>query len=275
MSNDVSSGALAELTGPGDLQETLRRVTLLHQAFERRAAAEPQAVVLVAGEERITCGELDARANRLARFLIERGVGPEVRVAICAERSLEMVVAMYAVLKAGGAYVPVDPAYPEERQANILADSGALLLLTQERLAGRVPHTSAGRILLDRDWPLIELHGAGPLPPRADQRNLAYIIYTSGSTGRPKGVAIAHRSAVVLTRWAARIYSPEELAGVLAATSICFDMSIFELFVTPALGGRAILADHALSLPDLPAAGEVTLVNTVPSAIAELARSGG
>src|SRR6185369_14742112 len=92
-----------------EIGETLQRVTLLHQAFELRAAAEPDAVALVAGEERITCRELNARANQLARFLVERGVGPEVRVAICAERTAEMVVAMYAVLKAGGAYVPVDP----------------------------------------------------------------------------------------------------------------------------------------------------------------------
>ncbi|HEY3570221.1 MAG TPA: amino acid adenylation domain-containing protein [Thermoanaerobaculia bacterium] len=260
---------------PEDTARFLQGVTLLHQAFERRAAAEPEAVVLVAGEERITCGELESRANRLARFLAAQGVGPEVRVAVCAERTPDLVVALYAVLKAGGAYVPVDPAYPEERQAAILGDSGALLLLTQERLTGRLPHTSARPVLLDRDWPEIERYGGGPFDCPAGERNLAYVIYTSGSTGRPKGVAIEHHSAVTLTRWAARIYSPEELSGVLAATSVCFDMSIFELFVTPALGGRAILADHALSLPELPAAGEVTLVNTVPSAIAELARSGG
>ena len=209
MSNDVMNGAPAELArsryryGEDGVESVLRQVTLLHQAFELRAAAEPDAVVLVVGEERITCGELDARANRLARFLVEQGVGPEVRVAICAERAAEMVVAMYAVLKAGGAYVPVDPAYPEARQADILADSGALLLLTQERLAGRIPTTSARPVFLDRDRPRIELYGTEPLPPLADERNLAYVIYTSGSTGRPKGVAIAHRSAVVLTRWAA------------------------------------------------------------------------
>jgi amino acid adenylation domain-containing protein len=272
LSNDVLSAPAA---GPEVTQEILREVTLLHQAFELRAAAEPDAVVLVAGAERITRGELEARANQLARYLVARGVGPEVRVAVCAERTPEMVIALYAVLKAGGAYVPIDPAYPEARQADILADSGALILITQERLAGRLPRTTAMPVFLDRDRPLIERETAAPLPRRADEGNLAYVIYTSGSTGRPKGVAIAHRSAVVLTRWAARIYSPEELAGVLAATSVCFDMSIFELFVAPALGGRAILADHALALPDLSAAGEVTLVNTVPSAAAELARSGG
>ncbi|MFL6196329.1 MAG: non-ribosomal peptide synthase/polyketide synthase [Thermoanaerobaculia bacterium] len=273
MSNDVVGGGAVALAE--DREEIPGRSSLLHQAFEARAAAEPGAVVLVAGEKSVTFGELEARANQWARYLVEQGVGPEVRVAICAERTVEMVVAMYAVLKAGGAYVPVDPAYPEERQANILADSGALLLLTQEHLAPRIPVTSAKTVFLDRERPRAELHSPEPLPPRADEDNLAYVIYTSGSTGRPKGVAIAHRSAVVLTRWAARVYSPRELSGVLASTSICFDMSIFELFVAPALGGRAILAENALSLPALPASVEVTLVNTVPSAIAELARSGG
>jgi amino acid adenylation domain-containing protein len=280
LSNDVMSGApglawphsFADEGGAGEVRPT---VSLLHQAFELRAAAEPHGVALVVGEDRLTCGELDARANRLARFLIEQGVGPEVRVAICAERTAEMVVAMYAVLKAGGAYVPVDPAYPEARQADILADSGALLLLTQEHLAERIPRTSAKPVFLDREGPRIDRHGAGPLVPRAGGHNLAYVIYTSGSTGRPKGVAIEHRCTMSLIRWAAATYSPEEISGVLAATSVCFDLSIFELFVTLALGGTAILADNALSLPALPAAGEVTLVNTVPSAVAELLRSGG
>ena len=224
MSNDVLNGvpglawplSFAEEVGAGEVRP---KVNLLHQGFELRAAAEPHGVALIVGEDRLTCGELDAKANRLARFLIEQGVGPEVRVAICAERTAEMVVAMYAVLKAGGAYVPVDPVYPEARQADILADSGALLLLTQERLAGRTPRTSAKPIFLDREGARIDRQGAGPLAPRASEHNLAYVIYTSGSTGRPKGVAIEHRCTTSLIRWAAATYSPEEISGVLAATS--------------------------------------------------------
>src|SRR6185369_10981831 len=105
--------------------------------------------------------------------------------------------------------------------------------------------------------------------------NLAYIIYTSGSTGTPKGVALEHRSAVAFARWARGVFPREDLAGVLAATSVCFDLSVFEIFVTLAWGGCVILAENALALPSHPAAGEVTLVNTVPSAMAELVRSGG
>ncbi len=205
MSNDVMNGVPAELArsrctrGEGGVEAVLRQVTLLHQAFELRAAAEPDAVALVVGEERITCGELDAKANQLARFLVEQGVGPEVRVAICAERSTEMVVAMFAVLKAGGAYVPVDPAYPGERQAIILADSGALLLLTQERLAGR-----AARDLGQAGPPRSRLAADRLAARRADARRwrtsrqprLRHLHLGLDRAG-PRAVAIEHRSAVI------------------------------------------------------------------------------
>ena len=183
-----------------------------------------------------------------------------------------MVVAMYAVLKAGGAYVPVDPAYPMERQEIILEDSGARFLLTQERLAGRVPQTSAQRIFLDRDWPRIELHSAEPLPPRADEKNLAYVIYTSGSTGRPKGVAIEHRSAVACS-----------LGPALLARRSCrrpgldldllrpLDLRVFRAALST--GGTVILAENALPA-GAAGRGRGQLINTVPSAIAELARPG-
>ncbi|HKV08204.1 MAG TPA: amino acid adenylation domain-containing protein, partial [Thermoanaerobaculia bacterium] len=246
-------------------------ISCLHEAFEKLAAERPEALALVAGEERLTYGELDLRANRLARLLREEGAGPEVRVAVCAERTAGLIVALFAILKAGSAYVPVDPAYPRERQAFILEDSEAPLLVTQERLLGRLPETRARIVLLDR----VEERSAAPLPPLAGAGNLAYLIYTSGSTGRPKGVAIEHRSAVAFLSWVASVFSEEELRGVLAATSVCFDLSVFEIFAPLSLGGTVILAENALELPRLPAAGEVTLVNTVPSAIAELARSGG
>ncbi len=318
---------------------------LLHALFEERCDEDPQAVALVDGRDRLTRAELEGRANQLARHLQSLGVGPEVRVAICAERTAEMIVALFAVLKAGGAYVPVDPTYPRERQAIILEDSQAPLLLTQERLLDRLPATSAAIVCLDRDWPsverwsaarlgqpaplglarlpldlarqppdLVDPHprplshphsrppGEGSPPPESfvpvhlppspggmgvrmgeggqggegpAPGNLAYLIYTSGSTGRPKGVAIEHRSAVALIRWASEVFPPDELACVLASTSICFDLSIFEIFLPLALGGRIVLAENALALPRLPAAEEVTLVNTVPSAISELARMGG
>jgi amino acid adenylation domain-containing protein len=230
---------------------------LLHQAFEARAEREPEAVALVYGRERISCGDLNRRANHLAHRLRERGVGPEVRVGVLCERSPDLVVALLAVLKSGGAYVPLDPNYPPERRELLAADAAAAAVLTREDIQ---------RLEDGRD---------GNPEPWATPENLAYLIYTSGSTGEPKGVAIRHASAVALIDWAAREFSPEELAGVLASTSVSFDLSVFELFVPLSLGGKVILADNVLRLPELPAAAEVTLVNTVPSALVGMLQVGG
>ena len=256
----------------------------LHELVAAQAARTPAAEALIAGNERLTYGDLQVRASRLAAVLRGLGVGPEERVGVCLTRSPALVVALLAVLEAGGAYVPLDPNYPAERLSLMLGDSGARVLLTQteltERLAGSAG--SAGSdlqtVLLDgaghplESWEPMSPISEGPAPG-AD--NLAYLIYTSGSTGKPKGVALTHRSAVAMVRWAREVWSPAELSGVLFATSVCFDLSVFELFVPLSTGGRVILADHALALPSLPAAGEVTLVNTVPSAMAELVREGG
>ena len=250
----------------------------LHERVFAQAARTPGAVAVWAGERRVTYGELAAGARRIAGQLRRRGVGPEVRVGLCSERTPEMILGLLGILAAGGAYVPLDPAYPAERLALMLEDSGAELVLAS---AGAVERLPAGTraILLDEilnDGPMPAMpvsEGEGtPLDPQP--LNLAYLIYTSGSTGRPKAVAIAHASAAALVTWAAGAFAPAELAGVLAATSIAFDLSVFELFVPLALGGTVILADNALALPELPARGAVTLVNTVPSAMAELVRDG-
>src|SRR6185295_9006812 len=247
----------------------------LHQLFEAQAERTPGATALVWQETRLTYRELDDRAGRLARHLAALGVGPEVPVGICTERSPEMVVGMLAVLKAGGAYVPLDPGYPAQRLAWILEDldtgTAPPVILTQRRLLPRLAGMAARLLGLDEGWEAGE--EATPCPAAAG--NLAYVIYTSGSTGRPKGVAIEHRTAAALVPWSEGVFSAEELAGVLASTSINFDMSVFELWVTLARGGKVILAANVLELPSLPAASEVTLVDTVPSAIAELVRSGG
>ncbi|HKH45903.1 MAG TPA: amino acid adenylation domain-containing protein, partial [Thermoanaerobaculia bacterium] len=250
----------------------------LHQLCERSADLAPDAEALLCGTERLTRGALDRRANRLARHLRRLGVGPEMRVGVALERSMDLVVALLAVLKAGGAYVPLDPAYPRERLALILEDAqrglDAPLLLTQESLLGRLPETSGRRLCLDRDRDRIDRESDARPEPLAGPSNLAYLIYTSGSTGRPKGVAIEHASAAALLAWAAEAFTPDELDGVLASTSVTFDLSVFELFLPLACGGRVILATDALALPDLPAAGEVRLINSVPSAVAELVRLG-
>jgi amino acid adenylation domain-containing protein len=250
----------------------------LHGLFEEQAARAPEAEALCRGSERVNYGELAARADRLARRLRSLGVGPESRVGVLMNRSTEMVVALLGVLKAGGAYVPLDPSYPPERLRYMSEDAGVSVLLTQSSLADSLDAPAAHVLYLDRrpeEFDEGDEEASAPLPSPVAAENLAYVIYTSGSTGRPKGVAIEHRSAAVLVRWAREVFGDELLRGVLASTSICFDLSVFELFVPLSWGGRVILAENALHLPRLPNAGEVTLVNTVPSAMTELLRMGG
>ncbi|HEX5760628.1 MAG TPA: non-ribosomal peptide synthase/polyketide synthase [Thermoanaerobaculia bacterium] len=266
---------------------------LLHRLCAEQADRTPDAPAVLyapAGGEAVelTYRALQRRARRLARHLRALGVGPEVRVGVALERTPELPVALLAVLEAGGAYVPLDPAYPAARLAAMVEDARAgqqgFVLLTQERL---VPRIEAALGALDAppvhllcldaevDAGLAEAaEGEELLPAAVDPDNLAYLIYTSGSTGRPKGVAITHRSAAALLAWARTLFPPEDLAGVFASTSINFDLSVFELFVPLAGGGTVVLGEDALALAGSPLAARVTLVNTVPSAMAELVRLG-
>ncbi|MCA0756970.1 amino acid adenylation domain-containing protein [Paenibacillus sp. N4] len=242
--------------------------------FEAQVRRTPYAEAIVHGKDRLTYAELDQRANRVANYLLQKGMGPETLIGVHMERSMDMAAAILGILKAGGAYVPMDPAYASERLSVILEDAKAPLLLTQELLAQSFAGRDIEVVCLDRDRDAIR--EAGSQAPRLaapiQGNRLAYVIYTSGSTGKPKGVAVEHSSVIALMQWAQEVYTAEEMAGVLGSTSINFDLSVFEMFVTWSMGGKLILAENALQLPHLPAAGEVTLINTVPSAIRELVR---
>jgi amino acid adenylation domain-containing protein len=252
----------------GPVPDGKQREDRLHTLFEAQVERSPDAEALVCGRERLSYAELNRRANRLAHHLRSLGVGPEVKVGIFLDRTVELVVAILAALKAGGAYVPLDPEYPAERVAFMLEDTSAPVLITRSALESRLPEHGARIVRVEEERALDESNPESGV----EAGNLAYLIYTSGSTGRPKAVALEHRGAAAFVRWAKGEFSPAELAGVLAATSVCFDLSVFELFVPLAWGGKVILAANALALPTLPAAAEVTLVNTVPSAMAELVR---
>ncbi len=248
--------------------------------FEAQATRTPEATALIAGVKRLSYRELNERANKMAHHLRTLGVGPEVLVGLCVERSERMLVGILGILKAGGAYVPMDPTYPKDRLAFMLDDANAPVLVTEQCLLPIFPfagEASARRavVRLDTDWNNIEKCSSENMREEATAENLAYVIYTSGSTGQPKGVAIEHRAPVALMHWAKEVFSLDEISGVLAATSICFDLSIFEMFVPLSWGGTVILADNAMALATLPASGEVTLVNTVPSAMRELLRVKG
>ncbi len=239
--------------------------------FEKQADLHPEATALRDGARSYTYRELDRHANALATELQHNGVNRETLVGICAERRAETIVAILAILKAGGAYVPIDPKYPKDRIAYILKDAAAPLLLTQRSLEPSMPPENGSRRMFIDEVLQYSSDRPAPLTHPAD---LAYVIYTSGSTGQPKGVAIEHRNAIALISWALSVYQPQELAGVLFSTSICFDLSVFEMFVTLAGGGSIILAENALDLQDHPHRDSITLINTVPSAISELLDAG-
>ncbi|MGE8186570.1 amino acid adenylation domain-containing protein [Pseudomonas sp. NPDC086278] len=245
----------------------------IHQLISQQVAASPDALALTFANKQLTYAELDGQANRLANKLIELGVGPEVRVGVAMQRSDNLLIALLAVLKAGGAYVPLDPDYPAERVAYMLDDSRALVLLTEQSVAATLTVAAETQVLLMDDMTWGAYPSSAPVT-RVTPDNLAYVIYTSGSTGKPKGVAIAHRNVLALIDWSKSVYSRDDIQGVLASTSVCFDLSVWELFVTLANGGSVIIARNALELPQLPARDQVRLINTVPSAINALQRDG-
>ncbi|MET0396796.1 MAG: amino acid adenylation domain-containing protein, partial [Longimicrobiaceae bacterium] len=214
----------------------------LHELFAEQAGRTPDAVAVVFEGEPLTYAGLEARSSRLARQLAAMGVGPETRVGVCAERSLELVVALLGTLEAGAAYVPLDPSYPAERLAYMLEDSGVPVLLTQERLLERIPAHGARVVCLDRGAGVFAAESAEPLPLRADADSLAYVIYTSGSTGRPKGAMNAHRGIVNRLLWMQEEYRLTPADVVLQKTPFSFDVSVWELFWPLISGARLVLA---------------------------------
>ena len=234
----------------------------------------PEAEAVCASDARVTYCELDRRANRLARHLVAAGVEVGDIVGVCLERTPEMIVALLAVLKAGAAYVPLDPAYPKDRIGFMLQDAGARVVVMQLSVEHLFAEANAVRVMVDRDCVAIASHAESRMEKAVRSDHLAYVIYTSGSTGKPKGVQIEHRNAAAFIAWSASVFDDSQIAGMLAGTSICFDLSIFEIFFPLACGGRVILAENTLALIELPARNEVTLVNTVPSVAAELIRLG-
>ncbi len=245
------------------------RAATLSSSFAAQVARTPAAIAVRDGAARLSYAELATKAAAVAARLRALGVGPEDCVGVCLPRGADLVVGLLGVLAAGAAYVPLDPTYPTERLG---------FMFTDAKLVAVVTGGGAPSVLPEHEVPMVDLgelevaaDAALELAP-VDPANLAYLIYTSGSTGRPKATAIEHRQAVALVHWAQASFSAEALRGVLFSTSVCFDLSVFELFVTLSSGGTVIVAENALVLPDLPARDEVTLLNTVPSAAAELVR---
>ncbi|MCO7514834.1 amino acid adenylation domain-containing protein [Pseudomonas guariconensis] len=220
--------------------------TCVHSLIEAQAQKTPDAVALVFGERQLSYRELDQQANQLAHQLIELGVGPDVLVGICVERSIEMVLGLLAVLKAGGAYVPLDPEYPRERLAYMFEDSGIGLLLTQSHLRDQLPVPGSVRALnVDEQGHFacsVEATGVQPQP-----ENLAYVIYTSGSTGKPKGAGNRHKALTNRLCWMQQAYGLDATDAVLQKTPFSFDVSVWEFFWPLMVGARLVVAapgDH-------------------------------
>ncbi|RYZ36976.1 MAG: non-ribosomal peptide synthetase, partial [Myxococcaceae bacterium] len=239
--------------------------------FEAQAKRTPDAVAVVSGTKRLTYREVEAKANQLAHRLRKLGVGPEVRVGLCVERTTDVVVGTLGILKAGGAYVPLDPSYPKERLGWLLEDAQGPALVAHSHLLESLPAFTARAVCLDREE---ELAGESqePVTSEVQPENVAYLIYTSGSTGRPKGVAVTHRNAAAFLSWTLETFEEEETRAVLAATSLNFDLSVFELFAPLVRGGSVVVVRNALHLAEEKLEAEITLINTVPSAMAQLVR---
>ncbi|MGA5817918.1 amino acid adenylation domain-containing protein [Kitasatospora sp. NPDC094028] len=269
-----------------DWNDTARAVPAgtLAGLFEAQVARTPDAVALVCGGASLTYAELNARANRLARVLVERGAGPEALVALALARSVDLMVALLAVVKSGAGYLPVDPGYPADRIAFMLEDARPVLVVTSGDVQGALGDAvTAERVVLDDPALADVLAAASDADLSAGERrgellpgNPAYVIYTSGSTGRPKGVVVSQQSVVDFAAWAAREYGAEGLSRVLATTSLNFDVSVFEIFGPLLCGGSIELMRDVLALLEVPEGRwSGSLISAVPSALSSVLAQGG
>ncbi|HZI07468.1 MAG TPA: amino acid adenylation domain-containing protein, partial [Archangium sp.] len=258
-----------------DVRAEYPRDVCAHQLFEAQAQRTPDALAVQMGEETLTYRQLDARANQLAHHLMSLGVGPDVRVGLCVERSLHMVVGILGILKAGGAYVPLDPSYPADRLAFMLRDSLTPILLTQEHLADELPVQSELLVLMDAEWDLIasQPEHAPNAPVLPD--NLAYVIYTSGSTGTPKGTLLHHRGLCNTGLATATAHGFHPASRVLQFAASSFDASVCEVFSTLLAGACLVLASREDILPGAPLVSlltsqRVSAVTLTPSVLSQL-----
>ena len=265
----------------GDLNNTngeYPKDKCIHQLFEAQVEQTPEAIAVVFEDRQLTYRELNARANRLAYDLNKLGVGPEMLVGLCLERSWEIVVGILGVLKAGGAYVPMDPAYPKERLAFMLEDSDIQVLLTQERVISHLPPHNAQVVCLDTIDPAAECEASqAPTNPvnRITADNAAYVIYTSGSTGKPKGVLITHYNVTRLFQATHSWFHFDQNDVWTMFHSYAFDFSVWEIWGSLLYGGRLVVVPYWCSRSPgmfykLLSEEKVTVLNQTPSAFGQL-----
>jgi aspartate racemase len=215
------------------------------ELFEEQVAMQPQAAAVAWGEDQLSYSELNERANQLGRHLRSKGIGAEDRIGICVERSLDLVVGILGILKAGAAYLPIDYDYPADRIDYMLQDSGAAMLLTQERLSAKLTAKPDLVFCLDRDWPLMESYSRTNLPSLINGENLAYVIYTSGSTGQPKATEVPHRSIAGFI-FGVDYASFDPQCVLLQHSSVNWDALTLELWPALLRGGRTVLLPNKI-----------------------------
>jgi amino acid adenylation domain-containing protein len=242
----------------------------LHELFEAQVERTPDAVAAVFENQWLTYGQLNARANQLAHYLKQRGVGPEKLVGISSERSLEMVVGVMGILKAGGAYVPIDPTYPKERVAFLIKDTQVSVLLLQERLKVDLPDYDGDVVCLDSDWEVIAKNDEQNPVHNVTVENSAYVIFTSGSTGEPKGAMNTHRGICNRLLWMQDAFRLTEFDRVLQKTPFSFDVSVWEIFWPLLNGARLVIArpgghQDNIYLANLISSQRITVLHFVPS----------
>ncbi|MHC5760523.1 amino acid adenylation domain-containing protein [Nostoc sp.] len=218
----------------------------IHQLFEEQVERTPDAIAVVFENQQLTYNQLNAKANQLAHYLRSLGVGADVLVGICVERSLEMIVGLLGILKVGGAYVPLDTNYPQERLSFMLEDAAVSILLTQQRLVEKLPEHQAKLVCLDTNWQLISQFSQDNFISNVQATNLGYVIYTSGSTGKPKGVAMSQLALCNLILWQLENMKISRGAKTLQFSPISFDASFQEMFSTWYSGGTLILITEEL-----------------------------
>jgi len=247
----------------------------MSQLFERQVELTPEAVAVVYEEESLTYHQLNRRANRLARCLREMGVGPEVKVGLCVERSLEMIIGLLAVMKAGGAYLPIDPGYPEERISYMLSDSGAKVAFVQDSFKERVSGVCPNVLGLEQTAEQVRDASGENLEIEVSGENLAYLIYTSGSTGQPKGCEVNHRNVARLFKATESLFKFNQADVWTLFHSYTFDFSVWEIWGALAYGGRLIVVPQAVTrsleqFHRLLREQGVTVLNQTPSAFRHL-----
>ena len=249
------------------------REKCVHQLFEEQVERRPEAVAVVSGQEHISYRELNRRANRLGRYLKERGVGPEVMVGVCLERSIEMVAALMGVWKAGGGYVPMDPSYPTQRLRWMMEDAGLSVVVTRGGVSAGLQRDRVRVIDLEAELEEVIKRGAENPSSEVGVEGLAYVIYTSGSTGKPKGVAVEHRNLISLLRMSGRKFGFEAEQEMLCLASFAFDISLFELLNPLVAGGKVNILnrEQILGLSELlRELKKVNVIHAVPTLMREI-----